>query len=148
MSYCQGCADSEQTIAALRKQLAEREKQLEGVRQHFGYGIVGERDELRSQNTALRERNAELEAQLAWMPIETAPKDGTVITGGWVGSKPFTASGTPIVWQNTPRRSGWFALSPTYENDRGEFFPGKWITEREYPTHWRPRDDPPQEQTK
>ena len=91
MSYCQGCADSEQTIAALRVQLSASERakgitrcewqsardklveiernliRITGHETDYATNIEAlssERDELRSQNAALRERNAELEALL------------------------------------------------------------------------------------
>lgn len=81
--------------------------------------------------------------KIAWQPIETAPRDGTEFMGGWRGNKPFTSTGTPMCWQNSRERQGWFMLSPTYEDDKGEFFPGKWINERDAPTHWAPLLEPP-----
>ena len=75
--------------------------------------------------------------ELDWRPFSTAPKDGTEFIGGWATGNHW-ATGTPMCWQNSEKRCGWFALSPTYENDKGEFFPGKWISNRDAPTHWHP----------
>jgi hypothetical protein len=77
------------------------------------------------------------DARINWQPFETAPRDGTEFMGGWANHYCYR-TGTPMCWQNGTRRQGWFALSPTYENDNGDFFRGKWINERDCPTHWAP----------
>jgi len=97
---------------------------------------------------ALTDQLVALRAASQWRDIETAPKDGTEFTGGWSSEGlSHYATGTPMCWQNGRTRQGWFMLSPTYENDYGEFFPGKWIgkwiNERDAPTHWRPLLEPP-----
>jgi len=73
-------------------------------------------------------RIKELEAQLAWQPIETAPKDETVIL--------------------TLCKNGRIAPAVWYDNPFGDIhtvidnFSGKWWTV----THWMPLPKPPKEQ--
>lgn len=76
-----------------------------------------------------------------WMPIYTAPKDGAVIQGGWLA--PFDDQcGTPICWQirNREDKGGWFMISPQGRHSTGRLpdYAGQWLTEFDYPTHWRP----------
>jgi hypothetical protein len=77
-----------------------------------------------------------------WMPIETAPRDGTEIEGGWRYPNE-DRTGTPICWQKCLERVGWFMLCPTGEMDNGDWTGGKWINENDYPTHWRPKSTAP-----
>jgi len=78
-----------------------------------------------------------IEEKSGWQPIETAPKDGTEITAGWLSPSHY-ATGTPICWQTNGRREGWFRLGPNGENDDGKWMPSYWLNQRDYPTHWMP----------
>ena len=83
-----------------------------------------------------------------WLPIETAPVDGTEITAGWNNCFHSEKTGTPICWQIEkahPDGGGWFALSPdTYhETLRLGDYTGKWLRKIDYPTHWKPLIKPP-----
>jgi len=76
----------------------------------------------------VQDKIKELEAQLTWQPIETAPKDGTVIL--------------------TLRKNGRIAPAVWYDNPFGDKntvidnSSGKWWTV----THWMPLPEPPKEQ--
>lgn len=64
---------------------------------------------------------------MSWQPIETAPKDGTVV----IGYDP----------------SGAYATRSGFEFMR--WLDGQWCdpeTHRMYPTHWMPLPDPPEQQ--
>lgn len=79
-----------------------------------------------------------------WRDIESAPKDGTEITGGWLA--PFNDyTGTPLAWQVSENKHGWFMLSPMGRHESGILgtYPGKWVGDKESPTHWRPLIKPP-----
>ena len=74
----------------------------------------------------------ELEAQLEWQPIETAPKDGTVILcneRGWVYTA-FWGMKTPDEY---------------YYNQRSKT--PQWLSHNfpQEPTHWMPLPNPPKE---
>ncbi len=100
-------------------------------------GVIGEttRNELIAHgmtcaNNPWNKRIAELEAQLEWQPIETAPEDGTeVLASGFLYDDP--ANGRWIeackFWW-----SGWVLSS----NDSKVY----------NPTHWMPLPEPPKEQ--
>lgn len=60
-----------------------------------------------------------------WQPIETAPKDGTLIL-----VFPFDV----VCWQITGDLGYWFA-------DRVSEIDGDYL--EEYPTHWMPLPNPP-----
>lgn len=83
--------------------------------------------------------------KIDWKPIESAPKDGTEFTAGWNNHNHW-ASGTPMCWQTGRTRNGWFLLSPHYETDQGKVSMGKWLNERDYPTHWSPLIVPPEKE--
>lgn len=78
---------------------------------------------------AINEAFAALRAQMAWQPIETAPRDGTWIEGYELGRSPEDAI---KVWQ-------WYDPWPK---------PGYWLDAAdqcdglEQPTHWRPLPTP------
>jgi len=67
-------------------------------------------------------------ASPAWQPIETAPKDGTVVLG-WSG---VWSVGMPetVLWLDRAERSGWF----TYAGHH------RFMNQ---PTHWMPLPAPP-----
>jgi len=99
--------------------------------------ICSERDELRSENHALRERNAELE----WRPIETAPKDGTPLLLCATG-----ADGRPlIVIASWGCRAHCFSSIPVCPSPECRF---RWLGEMGIKygvdfTHWMPLPAPP-----
>lgn len=70
---------------------------------------------------------AEGREALAWQPMETAPKDGTLILAVAVGDV-RNGRVTPIVVRFSTRRQYWLSE------------PGQWM---HYPTHWMPLPDPP-----
>jgi len=81
------------------------------------------------------ERIKELEAQLEWQPIETAPKDGTKILCSCRGAV-FIAS--------------WRVPRPQKDGYRANGGRPWWTSYNErklspVPTHWKPLPDPPKE---
>ncbi len=83
-----------------------------------------------------------------WQPIETAPKDGTTILGGWNDAFEDNNSGTPICWQKCALRpdGGWFMIIPFRFLDDGKIQCGNWVDLKDYPSHWRPPlPQPPEE---
>lgn len=78
----------------------------------------------------LTARVAELEAAQGWQPIETAPKDGTIIFVEAYDHARLTG----------PVHSGYW--SPAYEGG-----PYAWVEDYDYkicdPTHWMPLPQPP-----
>lgn len=100
------------------------------------------------------------EAQMSeWQPIETAPKDGTVIDlwivnqdgRGWREADAYWVDDAPVNYYggSGERRSGWFGPNHDYEGEDG------WADEPGYanmvtgviffymPTHWMPLPAPP-----
>jgi hypothetical protein len=72
---------------------------------------------------------------MTWQPIETAPRDGTIILGVMAGNHPET--GKPFV----PAVVSWdeeFGWLEGYE-DLEEYKPHDWPL-----THWMPLPEPPQ----
>ena len=70
-----------------------------------------------------------------WLPIESAPKDGTII---WLRS-PLYEPDQPFAWDRA-RERWWtkvFAVAATYD--------GWWSEDAEQPTHWRPLEVAPEE---
>ena len=88
-----------------------------------------------------------------WMPIETAPKDGTRVLLYWPNYSDCVGEiGEPVVmigqWKENPRIAG------TPVQDRLGMSPAYWATSDElddyglaraehYPTHWMPLPTPP-----
>lgn len=73
---------------------------------------------------AANERVRELEVEREWLPIETAPKDGTHI----------------LLWQRSQENQiyeGWYACLALWEG-----WQDSWDSEPE-PTHWQPLPKPP-----
>ncbi len=73
---------------------------------------------------AARRRIAELEAERAWRPIDTAPRDGAMVLLGWAGDVPPEAGAwnEGLGWADA---DGWYDLAN--------------------PTHWMPLPAPPTE---
>ena len=79
---------------------------------------------------------------VAWLPIETAPKDGTVIDV-WVDGE-FPGRRTDVSWR-VPTVSEWWVhgddtietLDPTWHDPFGP------LGKSEPPTHWQPLPAPP-----
>lgn len=75
-----------------------------------------------------------------WRPIETAPKDGTLILGAW-----FERFHTTQAGDLAPK---WFMVCCRFV----EWIPGSWLWEEDFsdglsvaPTHWQPLPNPPQD---
>ncbi len=74
---------------------------------------------------------------MEWQPIETAPKDGTVILAFVLG-----ASIPSIVsWVTYRRESRWCIEPETFMED--DHFDEFWTATRYEPTHWMPLPTPP-----
>ena len=73
-----------------------------------------------------------------WQPIETAPKDGTVILGIYVNGK-YDPDYSIICWGGRT----WVGMCDGYESIEAQ---GDTYTEYHTPfcTHWMPLPDPPQ----
>lgn len=70
-----------------------------------------------------------------WQPIETAPKDGTIIDL-WFGEY----RETDCWWQegcSIHPQAGWYSHALCYGY-------GDWFDESEQPTHWMPLPAPPE----
>jgi hypothetical protein len=83
----------------------------------------------------------EAAARASWQPIETAPKDGTVIDV-WLGN----ASKSDVLFYCTPgtRRScGWHWSNGKFRPTMGLQTPAVFIV----PTHWQSLPSPPPEST-
>jgi hypothetical protein len=85
-------------------------------------------------DAALDLRDTRLTREQAWQPIETAPKDGTVIL--YAG----TTDGI-IHWVTCGRwnEDGWYEINLDYSDIHGH---------ADYPMMWRPLPDPPQAEPK
>lgn len=74
----------------------------------------------------------------AWLPIETAPKDGTIILvagHGYNGRGPWYV--TPAKWDCHT----WMQYDPLA--DAAEEYKGEYTIESDKHTHWMPLPDPP-----
>lgn len=65
--------------------------------------------------------------ELTWKPIETAPKDGSVVLG-------YEAPDiVPMHWKNEDWQKGWHLKTVVWGDESSEV----------HPTHWMPQPDPP-----
>lgn len=81
-------------------------------------------------------------AGAAWLPIESAPRDGTIIDA-WIDGE-FSGRRTDISWREPTDSEWWVHGSDTIETPEATwhdcFGPlGSW----EQPTHWMPLPPPP-----
>lgn len=78
-----------------------------------------------------------METKSGWMPIESAPKDGSEVL--LVCADAYTPEATSGWWLNWSGGEGWYHYSMPEEK-----WPGGMT--RWFPTHWMPLPAPPQSQ--
>lgn len=90
--------------------------------------------DLRRARTTLARYRAQAEGDGGWLPIESAPKDGTAILAGRGGENPW---GIPYIlaWLDGPK----VQAGPGWYRTEGR----DWSTRALRPTHWRPLPPPP-----
>lgn len=91
--------------------------------------LTGERDAEKARAEAAEARVAELEAERAWQPIETAPKDGTALEL-WDAC---TVGVVEATWGPCPG----YSVSPFWRDDCGPLEDNGGLT------HWRPKTSAP-----
>ena len=134
-------ASKDDMIGAMRKRIAELESELEAV---GAGGVSGPLMGIAAPPTAQAE---------GWMPIETAPKDGTHIL---LHAPACEHEGAPVQarttyghWRapsDTPRIKYQDGFAPEPEWEDFEPFWASWdggFTEEHPPTHWMPLPPPP-----
>lgn len=95
--------------------------------------IAGEIDSLRYELAKQR-----------WQPIETAPKDGTVIICAAIGhSNRFDGDTMEVIEDQTPRV--WWASSGWWSDKYGRFWDGLEPSGFASLSHWMPLPEPPKD---
>lgn len=72
---------------------------------------------------------------MMWKPIESAPKDGTVVLGWPCTGRYNRDYPAPMVWERGDE--AWFFAAADY----GEFYN---VNNSDAPTHWMPLPTPPE----
>lgn len=114
-----------------------------------------ERDSLRAEIEKLQARASlpAVEPVSQWQPIETAPKDGTVVVLGRVGDDDVASVVTTGHWQKAEEDGVDYMGSDAgfVDEHYQEFSPGRSFGNPKYmhapsqPTHWQPIPQPPKE---
>lgn len=115
-------------------------------------GAAALRDDYLEQAADLRAALARIEAltaRQAWLPIESAPKDGTPVDG-WAGNSEFPHRLPDMEWRKPSDSEFWtHGSDEPAEQEQTIGLEPRWfdifgpITWLEQPTHWRPRPAPP-----
>ena len=122
------------------EQIAEA---LDDARKYMGRGFLGDQVDLHKrliQALTLLIRNEDLER---WQPIETAPKDGTLIDL-WQKHEYGECRLTNARWQDSDYHGGgpcWEYLGLDTSGGYGEI---DWVKTEGVATHWMPLPNPPE----